>query len=219
MLGVDGCRGGWIGALVEGDRFEWQLFPDAASVLAMDADVTAIDIPIGLPDAGTRACDVEARRALGSRRSSVFAAPVRAVLGCATYAEARTLLAARGGPSMSAQAFGIVRAVRDVDAALSPTDADRVIEVHPELAFRLLAGVELASKKTAVGRDQRVAALSTPWPDVPSRLNDAPRAAAPDDALDALACAWVAQRWLRGEATVLGDGSRDPRGLTMRIVT
>jgi hypothetical protein len=38
-----------------------------------------------------------------------------------------------------------------------------------------------------------------------------------DDALDALACAWSAHRFATGQAEILGDGSRDPRGLLMRI--
>ena len=38
----------------------------------------AIDIPIGIPEAGARPADREARALLGPRRNSVFPAPVRA---------------------------------------------------------------------------------------------------------------------------------------------
>jgi predicted RNase H-like nuclease len=217
VIGVDGCRGGWLAACVDDAGPSWTWTADIADVLAAPADAIAIDIPIGLPDAGTRACDLEARRLLGPRRASVFAAPTRPVLDCATYAEARVVLASLGGPSMSAQAFGIVRAVRAVDAHLTAEDSDRIVEAHPELAFRTLAGHDLASKKTPAGRRQRIDALSTVWPSVTADLAAAPRPAAPDDALDALACAWVAQRWADGTAKVLGDGSRDTRRLPMRI--
>jgi predicted RNase H-like nuclease len=118
---------------------------------------------------------------------------------------------------MSAQAFGIVRAVRDLDAAVSTADDHRVVEAHPELAFRVMTGTVLASKKTAEGRAQRLAALSATWPDVAALVAQAPKPAAPDDALDALACAWVARRWLRGEARILGDETRDAKHLPMRI--
>lgn len=219
-LGVDGCRGGWLAAVDDGGRrIAWRWTAEVGELLAMDAAAVAIDIPIGLPDRGSRACDVQARRRIGERRSSVFPAPVRSVLGCTTYAEARAVLAARGLPSMSAQAFGIVRAVRQVDRALGPADETRVVEAHPEVAFALLTGGGLAAKKTAPGREQRRRALANVCRDLDGLLAAAPRPAATDDALDALACLWVAGRWARGEAEVLGDGERDARGLVMRIVT
>lgn len=220
MIGVDGCRGGWLAAALEGARVvDWQWTAGIADVLRQDADVVAIDIPIGLPDAGRRACDVAARGLAGVRAASVFAAPVRAVLGCGTYTEAREVLAARGAASMSAQAFGIVRAVADVDAAVTPADETRVIEAHPEAAFaRMSGGGVLPPKRTAAGVAARIR-LVQPWlPDVLRVLADAPPRVPVDDALDALACAWVAGRFGRGEAEVLGDGRRDDRGLLMRIV-
>src|SRR4051794_40997128 len=105
VLGVDGCRGGWLTAVVDDLQVGWRWAPAVADLLADPAVVVAIDIPIGLPDAGVRTCDVEARRLLGRRGVTVFAAPVRPVLDCTTYAEARAVLADRGGASMSAQAF------------------------------------------------------------------------------------------------------------------
>ncbi|HEU5033350.1 MAG TPA: DUF429 domain-containing protein [Mycobacteriales bacterium] len=218
VIGVDGCRGGWLAAVCADDSVRWRWTADIRELLALDATAVAIDIPIGLPEAGSRACDVQARRLLGARRSSVFPAPPRVVLSCASYAEARAALAAQSLPSMSAQAFGIVPAVRQVDAALTPDDDERIVEAHPELAFRLLRGADLASKKTADGQRQRRAALTAVYPGLDALLAAAPHPAAVDDALDALACGWVARRWVSGEATVLGDGTRDARGLPMRIV-
>jgi predicted RNase H-like nuclease len=219
VIGVDGCRGGWLAATLEpaGD-VAWTWTADIGAVLAVTADAVAVDIPIGLPDAGSRACDREARAALGRRGVSVFPAPVRAVLTCATYTEARAVLAATGGPSMSAQAFGIVTAVRQVDEVITPADEPRVLEAHPELAFCLMGGGPgLAGKRTTAGAATRLRLLTAWRPDVLDVLARAPQPAGLDDALDALACAWVARRWLRGQACVLGDGSRDRRGLLMRI--
>jgi predicted RNase H-like nuclease len=220
VTGVDGCRGGWLAATVEADGdVRWAWTDEVAPLLRADADAVAIDIPIGLPDSGSRACDREARTALGRRGVSVFPAPVRPVLSCHTYAEARAVLAAGAGPSMSAQAFGIVAAVRQVDEAVSPADEDRVVEAHPELAFCLMGGGPgLFGKKTTAGVATRLRLLSAWQPDVLDVLAGAPERAGLDDALDALACAWVARRWVDGDATVLGDGARDSRGLVMRIV-
>jgi len=211
VLGVDGCPGGWIGALVTGGSVEWLLLPDAAAVLAVSASAVGIDIPIGLPAEGPRACDVAARALLGPRRSSVFPAPVRDVLAATSYADACDLSRAASGRALSVQAWNLVPRIADVDAAT--VEHARVVEVHPEVVFARLAGV-LPPKKTAEGAALRVAAL-TSW--LPAGWPPPPRPARPDDALDALACAWTAARWLRGEAEVLG-GEPDDTGTPMRIV-
>jgi predicted RNase H-like nuclease len=117
---------------------------------------------------------------------------------------------------MSAQAFGIVRAVRDVDACVTENDDERVVETHPEVAFFVLGGA-LAKKRSAQGVAQRLRALSDWRGDVLEALGATPDGAPIDDALDALACLWVAQRWARGERRTLGDGERDVRNLPMRI--
>ena len=220
VIGVDGCRGGWLAASVrDTGELAWEWTTDIATLLRGDADAVAIDIPIGLPDSGTRACDRAARSMLGRRGSSVFAAPVRPVLGCTSYPAARELLAAAGGASMSAQAFGIVAAVRAVDAVIRPDDEDRVVEAHPELAFALMGGGPgLPGKKTTAGIGRRLQLLQTWLPNAVEALASSPSQAGVDDALDALACVWVARRWRLGEATVLGGDERDRRGLPMRIV-
>jgi predicted RNase H-like nuclease len=210
VLGVDGCPGGWVGALVDGDAVRLLRLPDAAAIVAAEAAVLAVDIPIGLPSAGPRACDVECRRLLGPRRASVFPAPVRAVLAARDYAEACAVSRAAQDRALSVQAWNLVPRIRDVDAV---ADDPRLVEVHPELAFRLLAGRDLAPKKTAEGRARRITALRGWLPDV--RVADLPPG---HDALDALAAAWSAQRLLRGEALVLpADPPRDAAGRPMRI--
>jgi predicted RNase H-like nuclease len=220
VTGVDGCRGGWLAASVTADgAVTWRWTDEFADIVAGASAAIAVDIPIGLVDSGVRACDVAARRRLGRRGATVFAAPVRPVLGCATYADARRVLAAAGGPSMSAQAFGIVAAVRHVDARVSPADEDRVVEVHPELAFSTLTGGPLPSKRSSSGVTARVGALEGVVPRLDRVIAAAPPRARIDDVLDALVCAWVARRWMTGRAQVLGDGERDARGLLMRIVT
>jgi predicted RNase H-like nuclease len=213
VLGADGCRGGgWVVAVLSG-ALQWTWAQDTAALLAMPFDALAMDVPIGLPSlGGVRQCDVLARDRLGARRSSVFAAPPREVLSCASYAEARPL-----APSLSAQAFGLVPRVRDVDEQLrrrGPSIHERVVECHPEVAFASLGG-PLATKKSAQGALQRIALLESLCGKLPA---DVPAAASLDDALDAAACALVARRWSRGEAETLGD-EVDAFGLPMRIVT
>ena len=94
VLGVDGWRGAWVGARLDGRSVELLDLRRMADVLAVpDVEVVGIDMPIGLSDNGVRACDVAARdrlRPFGAA-SSVFPTPVRAVLATDDYAEARAL--------------------------------------------------------------------------------------------------------------------------------
>src|SRR5215216_6597512 len=95
VVGVDGCPRGWVAIAWDIERrtltpsIHWNI----ADLLAthQDADKIGIDIPIGLADGVPRRCDIGARAVLGPRRSSVFPAPDRRVLFCATYAEANAL--------------------------------------------------------------------------------------------------------------------------------
>jgi predicted RNase H-like nuclease len=158
---------------------------------------------------------MNARARLGARRSSVFAAPPREALSCASYAEARPF-----APSLSAQAFGLVARIREVDALLraeGPSVHERFVEAHPEVAFAAMAAGRpaLPTKRSAAGALRRIALLEEALgDDLPV---DVPPVASLDDALDAAACALLARRWARGTAEVLGDETDAP-GVPMRIV-
>ncbi len=182
--------------------------------------LVAIDMPIGLPEDGVRACDVAAAarlRGLGAA-GSVFPTPVRAVLATDDYAEARTISRAATDPprAPSAQAFQLVRSIRALDDALGDPPDDRVVEVHPELAFRALDDGVRDRKGSARGTVQRLRALRTVM-DVEEALAGAPRGVPLVDALDACAAAWSARRLAEGRGECVGDGGRDRRGRPMRI--
>ena len=191
--------------------------PDAAGVLAATRHCAAVgvDIPLGLPEGrARRACDDQAAARLGRARSSVFPAPPRAVLAAEGYAEACATARRLTGRAISLQTFHITPKIAEWDAVALP---DRVVEVHPELALRALAPeTDFAPKKSARGAGQRIAALAR-FVDPAEALGDLPAGARLDDVLDALAAAWSAGRWARGEAEVLG-GERDARGRPMRVV-
>ena len=221
VLGVDGWRGAWVGARLDGRSVELLDLRRVADVLAVaDVEVVGIDMPIGLSDDGVRACDVAARLALRGRGAagSVFPAPVRPVLDARDYAHARELSrAATGGArAPSAQTYQLVAAIRDLDRALGDPPDPRVTEVHPELAFRALDGGVRDAKGTARGMAQRLAALRGVM-DVDAALLAAPLRVPAVDALDACAAAWSARRIADGTAECVGDGTTDARGRPMRI--
>jgi predicted RNase H-like nuclease len=197
VLGIDGCPGGWVGALVSGSAVAWYAGP-LAQLLELPAAAVAIDIPLALPrDGARRACEIEARARLGTQRSSVFFAPPLAVLDAVDHADASVRSRAAGSVGVSIQTWNIVPKIRE--ALLFP---GQLLEVHPELSFRALGEVT-AGKKTPVGQDQRLALLRT-WLPLAAVPVPRPGGASVDDCLDALVCAWTARRWLSGEAEVLG---------------
>lgn len=221
VLGVDGWRGRWVGALLDGRSVTLLDLPDVAAVLALPGvEVVAIDMPIGLSVDGARACDVQARgrlRQLGAA-GSVFPTPVRAVLATDDYAEARALSRAATDPprAPSAQAFQLVRSIRQLDDALGEPPTDRVIEVHPELSFRALHPGVRDRKGSARGTVQRLRALRAAM-DVEAALGRAPAGVPVIDALDACAAAWSARRLADGRGECVGNGAVDRRGRPMRI--
>ena len=227
VLGIDGCRGGWVIAQWDDDPMRLSVrvgttrdVRDAAEV----AEVVGIDIPIGLLDTGDRDCDREARRFLGrGRASSVFPAPNRAWLHVETHHEANTIARAVNGKGLSIQAFNIVSKVRAIDDLLraEPALRARVREVHPEVSFALMNdGAVTASKKTAEGRAVRRRLLSREFGvALVARACEArPAGCAEDDLLDAIAVAWSARRLRNGEALELpADVVADRYGLRMQI--
>jgi predicted RNase H-like nuclease len=217
VLGVDGWRGGWVGALLEGRSVRLLALPDVAAVLAVpDVEVVAIDMPIGLSDDGARVCDVEARRRLPGAASSVFPAPLRPVLAAVDYADACRISVAASTKALSKQAWNLVPAIRALDDALGDPPLDRVVEVHPELAFRALDGRVTDRKKSGTGMAQRIRALESAMDVLDALAQD--RAGLPVvDALDACAAAWSGRRIADGVNECVGDGRTDTRGRPMRI--
>jgi predicted RNase H-like nuclease len=232
LLGVDGCRGGWVIAASD-ERFSGLSFVvvDALAPVIARAEtggaLIAIDIPIGLSDSGPRACDLQARRSLGRPRgSSVFPAPCRAALAATTYRRACGLSRRALGVALSMECFNILPKIRQVDALMTPARQAFVREVHPELVFALLAGNGhglVEPKRTAAGERLRLRLLRRVAPRFDPgavRTTLGPARVARDDVIDAVACLAAAQRIVQGKALVLPDGTvvRDARGLRMEIV-
>ncbi len=227
LAGVDGCRAGWVMALVrpEGPEAVIRVVPHFADVLAEGCDIIAVDMPIGLPERagpGGRGPERLVRRKLPGRSSSVFSVPSRAAIYAADYAEACRIALATSDPprALSRQLFNIMPRIREVDAALraEPAMVPRVFESHPELAFcRMNGGLPPPKKKTADGMAARRLLLAEAGLAAGGKP---PRGAAIDDVLDALACATVARRLYHGAALSHPDRPPcDAHGLPIAIWT
>lgn len=221
--GVDGARGAWVVALQQASTWRLERCEDFASVVAL-ADreglvQVGVDMPIGLPSAGARTADTEARAVLGVRRSSLFPTPVAAALHAASYEEALAASRAASGKGMSKQAFHLLPMIRQVRDAVGPGQRGRFFESHPETTFTVLAGEPLPTKKSAAGVGRRLALLRSYCTDLDDVLASAPAGLAVDDALDAMAAAVSARRVVDGAARIFGAGAGvDAAGYSLRIL-
>ncbi|WP_457089120.1 DUF429 domain-containing protein [Microvirga sp. P5_D2] len=239
VAGVDGCRAGWIAVLMEmGNAASARIMVaptlDAIAGAPEAPAIIAVDMPIGLPEStegSGRAPERLIRPLLGQRQSSVFAIPARQAVHAADYREACALALATSNPprKVSRQGFAIFAKIREVDALLltRPDLVSRVYEVHPELAFWALNG------ERALHEPKKV--KGTPYPPgmelrrtlliragLPEELvhRPAPRGAASDDLLDALAGLTVALDIARGGGQCFPDPpGRDAHGLPVAIWT
>jgi predicted RNase H-like nuclease len=206
-VGVDACRAGWVAVVLESDAPVRAL---VAATLAEVADAVpgaqgfGVDIPIGLPSAGRRRADVEARALIGPRRNSVFFTPVRAALLAPTHAEASRISRELTGQGVSRQAYGLGAKLLECERWRLAVDVP-VWEVHPEVSFTLLlGGPPRSSKKTWDGMVQRRDALAAVGIHL-DRLGSAGEQAAADDVLDAAVVAWSVRRLIAGDGRSLPD--------------
>jgi len=219
VIGIDGYPSGWVAARVDprSRDITWSTSDvGGISTLLDPACIIGVDMPIGLVERGWRECDLAARSALGRAGSRVFLTPPRAVLELGIAApndDVQHMSRLLTGQGTSRQAMGLAERILVLDNALTHASSDRhatVLEVHPELAFAEMTGQVLASKKSAAGVGQRIAALGAWLDDVGRALASAPHDVPVDDALDALAAAWSAARWRDGRARTLPPSATEP---------
>lgn len=230
VVGIDGCRKGWLVCRLDVESKAIDLLAVAKSFLDIlerekTAAYLAIDIPIGLAEAGVpRRCDLEARQILTkARSSSVFPAPSRDLLGEADFAEACARSQVICGKGISKQAHAIFPKVGEVDAVMTSELQSRVFEVHPELCFWGLAGRPMQhNKRASEGYEERrgiltdVLSIELPERSEVKRLG---LPIEPDDLLDAVAAAITAYRVRMGHAARLPEKPElDSKGLRMEMV-
>lgn len=228
VVGVDGCPNGWLAvSRRDGRAVHCQRLASLADLFTdnITPTVVAIDVPIGLLERGARECDIEARRLLGPRRSSVFTAPIRPLLTATSQAEASRIRHQLEGKRVSIQAWAIVAKILAVDRLLrgSPSLREIIREVHPELCFFFLNGKRpmTESKKKAGGRAERVSLLRG-WCGemVDKALAERTKLGCKaDDITDAFAALWTAERIQRAEGmSIPSIPPVDAHGLRMEMV-
>ena len=230
VIGIDGCRAGWFGVIHDADGWRYTLLPTLAGLLAAEAnyEYVFIDIPIGLADNQKRQCDQLARRKLSPHRhSSVFSTPARDAVYAPDYQTACEINAQQTGSKLTKQTWNICPKIREVDTFLRqhPDWQPRIYESHPEVAFASLNNHQpLATRKKSIeGQQQRLALLDA-FIENSRRLYKAAMTAyprnrlQPDDILDAMVLAVMADRAGGGINSLPAAREKDRYGLPMRIV-
>jgi len=155
-----------------------------------------IDIPIGLPQSGYRACDLAAREMLGKAWPRVFLGARRPLLAFDDFNQANKWAKSDPGKGISRQMFGILPKIKQVDEFIITNSCRNTFrETHPELVFhRLNGGVYLPAKQTPHGKKQRRDLLTKHgFEDIEAWLSKlSRRGAGADDLFDACACAIAA---------------------------
>ena len=231
ISGVDGCKGGWLAFHFDGKYWSENLFRNINELYSeSDSELILIDIPIGLreTESSERLCDLESRKILNKRKSSIFPAPSRLAIHCNRYREASQKNEEATGRKLSQQSFGIIPKIREVDVFIQSKEYDarrkRIREVHPEICFW---GLNRSSemnykKKDTLGKCERIQLLGSYIKDVEkifdkTRTRYKKKQVADDDILDALVCAATAF-FNSSLSTFPLVPEKDTKGIAMEIV-
>jgi predicted RNase H-like nuclease len=223
LAGIDGCRSGWL--VVEArSNLHNANFRIASNwnAIASDADVIAVDMPIGLSRSGVRQCEVEARKIISPHGPRVFKTLPRGTLKFPQkdWRKANQWSKDRGYGGISKQIWAIRPKIIEIDRAITPALQARVFEAHPELAFARVNGGPLESKHTPEGLAARKHILQREgFVDLDAWLQRLRGTGAKaDDLYDACILMLTAKRLLQKTATfVPAIAETDSRGLRMAI--
>lgn len=182
LHGIDGCPAGWLVLSHKADNsgsLSARIYPtlDELAPHLREDHIVAIDMPIGMPDPDhyPRACDIAARRTLGSRACCVFSAPCRGVLEHINhYSAASAWHKHATGQGISCQAFNILPKINELDQLLSSQpDLASFHEVHPEISFAHMNASSgktsplLTKKSSTEGEQTRAKLIEHAFPTLP----------------------------------------------------
>ena len=248
--GVDGCKAGWFYVALDSTG-EWccGLVGSLREIVAWAdcRDRVFVDIPIGLPDKRRpepRKCDLEARRLLKQRGSSVFPAPARETLAAKDYQDACRINEQVTSAKTSRQTFAILGKIREADH-LQLREPDQrlrdkaraiVREIHPELCFWALNDCESMQysksnpKEKWAAHDERLKVLGRCWPAAQAVAEEicknyfrskkffSSKIIARDDIADAMAAALTARAKPSKLNSLPEPPPEDSEGLPMQMI-
>jgi predicted RNase H-like nuclease len=229
-VGVDGCPKGWFAVSIdEHDQYEINIFDHIETLWQeyQKSVLILIDIPIGLSHWRRRLCDVEARKILGKRGSSVFPAPSREAIQQPNYENACKVNQKILGKKLSIQVWNICSKIKQVDDVMNRNEQARKLirESHPEICFWALAGgsAMVHNKKTEPGFEERLTLLKNIIANTEQIVDEAMQKfkrkdVAKDDILDAFVLAITAASPSETIITVPENPEMDVKDLPMEMI-
>lgn len=227
-IGVDGCKGGWIAAVIDSGKLEIERFSSISEITDQYPafDGFLIDMPIGLPSSINHIRpDSAARKIISPRTSTIFPTPCRMSVYADTVAEMYENNKACLGKSLPPLSVAIIPKMREVDSFLCEHEEykNKIMESHPEVCFARLNGVVVMSKKsTDEGFAERINILKKHLPDL--SVHDIKQKSREfkcneDDIVDAICLAVTAQLYALEETEVIpGCPDIDDCGFKMQMV-
>lgn len=224
VLGLDARRPrAWVAVrLEEGNLSSIASHDTLEQVLeaADEADVIAVDVPIGHDDregdrrGGRRAADGAARDRLGEAAERVFWTPPLQVFEAESYEQAVETAKREGWPTPEQPMFAGRERLSAVNRAAE--EDERIVEMHPEISY--LAMNEAHGEGGVLDTYGRGSRATYERLDLlaevglrPARSLGGVGRMSPRDVLEASAAAWSADREARGEAGRLPeDPPEDP---------
>lgn len=229
FIGIDGCRGGWVAAILEDDlKLIFSQTLEELREEIISSSITLIDMPMGLKSQGVgeRICDIEARKFLKKRKMSIFPVPCRQAVYSSSYIEANETNRRILGKGLSKQSYNLFSKIMEIDTLLSQdkTILKSIHEGHPEISFARIGGGEmLHNKKTVEGFQERLAVIEEFLPVAGAAVETFMKRykrsiVAKDDILDAIALALAAKlSFSNGYLLIPEDSPVDSLGIPMRI--
>lgn len=227
-IGVDGCRGGWIAAILEQGKVHIEKFLTVGHIVGKYErfDEFIIDMVIGLPSNVSHIRpDTIARSIIPGRTSTVFAVPSRQAVHADSKQEQIRVNKEVLGKGLVEQTIAIIPKIRELDTFLNEeTKYKNVIkESHPEVCFARLNGAVVMSKKSEKeGRAERIQILNRFLPDLTERyvVEMAKRYGCnADDIVDATCLAVTGNLNLQGRGEIIPQNPMaDEKGLVMQMV-
>ena len=226
-IGADGCRGGWIAAVLDYGQLRFERYDGIAALVEryVAFDAFLIDMAVGLRNSRDQVRpDDAAKNELGKRAAAVFPIPCRqAVYALGEEAQKQANLTVLG-KSLSKQSIAIIPKIRELDEFLDdhPEYRNKILESHPEVDFaRLKGSVLMSRKKEEPGPTERICLLSEfLGKEELSGVYDKARElhCNQDDLIDAACLAVTGALYAHGQCEVLPDKPQaDESGLMMQL--
>ena len=200
VVGIDGCRKGWVAIALKGgilhSASEFSAFKDVLNEYKK-AQVLAVDIPLGLAQGSYRNVDSEAKKKLRKRSYCIFPTPPLEILLIEDYKDANAFSKDLTGKGISRQSYALRKKILELRNFYND---NRIVEVHPELSFAKMNMGEplIYTKKSWNGFMERLQLLGKHGIQIPQSLRV--ESSSPDDVLDAAAAAWSAYQLCKGKA-------------------